>query len=168
VTRAAGAAALALAAAAAGCNPSVHPSGGGPPEFTIGEIDLELVSGAAVETLWGWRLFLTDQLDACDAVAFVPNGLHTILELRVAPAAGGAEEATVVSPVATPGPGEAAGGIRQANALVERHAYDAADGTVAWTAEVDGSVTIDTIDVGFAGVAGRVATGALHLARCNL
>jgi len=160
---------VALAAALAlfsGCgNPPVGPGGGVPLRFTVGEITFTAASGAAVATTYGFRLFLTDQPDACDAVAFVPNGVHTILELRVAPQASGATVAVVVPPPALlPDPGQSTGGLTEANAAVPMQAYDATDGNLAWTPNADGSVTLDSVDVGFLGV----GASGLHLPKCTL
>ena len=44
---------------------------------------------------------------------------------------------------------------------------DALDGSLAWTANNDGSITITSIDVGFAMTADRLTTGGLSLLPCS-
>jgi hypothetical protein len=157
----------ALFLAATACNPPVTGDWDGTLDFTVGDITFRASSGAAVTTIYGFALYLSDQPDACEAVSFVPAGVATTLVLRVAPQSGGVVQATVVGPKPVPAPGEATGGLVRAAAGVPLVAYDAADGTVSWTANLDGSVRLDAIDVGFAGVAGRVTAADLRLAACS-
>jgi len=162
---AAGLCALVLAA---GCgNPPVGGQGDGNPRFTVGALELHAVSGAAVQTAYGWALYLSDQPDTCEAIAFVPQAQWTLLELRVSPQAGGANQASVVAPRATPAAGEAVGALTRFAVADVVLAYDAGEGALAWSAAADGTVTVTSIDVGFAGAAGRVAAEGLLLQPCS-
>jgi hypothetical protein len=119
-----------------------------------------------VATLYGFDLFLSDQPDTCAAINLTPQRA-TVLELRVAPQAGGAALASVVPPKATPGAGEAVGALVSSAAGVPLESHDAGDGSVSWTAAGSGDVTVDAVDVGFAGAVGRVAAAGLHLPACT-
>jgi hypothetical protein len=161
--------AAALVAAAACGTGGAGPSGSGPPvDFTIGTLDFHISSGAAVTSGGVLTLHLSDQVETCLALIYVPVRPATTLSLGVAPAADGTTQATVVGLKPVPGAGEAVGGLRRATGGVQSASIDAADGTVAWTPGASGSVTVTSIDVGFAGVAGRVATGPLTLPGCVL
>jgi hypothetical protein len=131
-------------------------------------MDFHLSSGAAVTSAGVLELHLSDQPDTCQALIYVPVGTATTLSLRVAPAADGTTQAAVVAPRPVPGAGEAVGGLRRATGGVQSASIDAADGTVAWTPSASGVVTVTSIDVGFAGAAGRVATGPLTLPPCSI
>lgn len=162
-----GRATLALAAAAlAACGPGpVAPPAG--PTFTVGGITFRVASagverGAADLTLW-----LTDAPDTCAAIVGTPVQTTTFWKLRVAPPASGPTAATVVPPKPAPAPGEALGRLEQRTGGVPGLGYDAADGSLAWTAAADGTVTVDALDVGYQGAAGRVTGGGLAFRPCN-
>ncbi len=157
--------ALALAAA---CSGGGGPANGveGPVDFTIGGMEFHVRSGAAATVGGVLTLYLTDQPDGCLAVTYTPVGTATIFSLRVAAAADGTALAAVVAPKPVPAPGEAVGKLERATRGVPEATFDAADGSISWTANADGSVTIDALDAGFAGAAGRLMTGGLTIPRC--
>lgn len=159
--------ALAAALAAGSCgNPASARGSGNAPDFVIGGIPLDLASGAALAVSGGLTLYVSDQVDTCLAVLQVPVMKTTLLELRVAPAADGTTAATVVPPKPAPAAGEAVGGITVRTGGTLNASLDAASGSVAWTANADGSVTVTSLDVGFAGTADRLTTAGLHLRAC--
>ncbi len=156
--------ALALAACSgSSTGPGTVP---GPVDFTIGGLEFHVASGAVAMVGGVLTLYLTDQPDGCLAVTYTPVGRTTIFSLGVAAAADGTTRATVVAPKPAPAPGEAVGNLRRATGGVPDASLDAADGSVSWTANADGSVTIDSLDVGFAGASGRLTTGGLTIPRC--
>lgn len=161
---AAGLCAFALASCG---NPPVQGDGDPSPRFQVGALELHATSGAAVKTAFGYGLYLTDQPDACAAITAVPQAIWTILSVWVAPQTGGAAQATVVAPVPTPAAGQAVVGLARMNRDTATTVYDGADGTIAWTAAADGTVTLTSIDVGFAGVSGRVTGQGMVLAPCS-
>jgi hypothetical protein len=161
---------LALAAALAGCGSSPSggvPDAGGPPlEFAIGGLVFRVSSGTAVRTGGLLALYLTDQPDTCLAVSLVPVMTVTTFSLRVAAAADGTTRAAVVAPKPAPGAGEAVGGLVRATGGARSASLDAANGSVAWAENANGTVTITSLDVGFTGAADRLTTGGLSLPPC--
>jgi hypothetical protein len=135
-------------------------------DFTIGGLAFHVSSGAVATAGGVLTLYLTDQPDGCLAIAFTPMGTATIFQLGVAAAADGTTSATVVAPKSAPAPGEAVGKLVRATRGVTDESFDAANGSVSWTANADGSVTIGSLDVGFAGAAGRLTTGGLTVPHC--
>jgi hypothetical protein len=130
-------------------------------------MDFHVSSGAAVTSGGVLGLYLSDQPDTCLAITLVPRGTATVFSLAVVPGSDGSTRAAVVPPKLAPGPGEAVGGIRRATGGVPDASLDAADGTVAWTTDASSFVTVTSVDVGFAGAAGRIATGPLTLPPCS-
>lgn len=117
-------------------------------------------------------LFFSDQADTCLNLTYAnagnpPRATVLTLSLRVAPRLDGTTRATVVAPKLAPGPGEAVGGIVQTTGGVDGAHLDASDGTVAWTLDATGNVTVTAADVGFAGASGRFTTGGLTLVPCT-
>lgn len=166
------AAAAALAAAACGTLGGAFPDGGQPVDFTIAGLTFH-VSDGAVSTSGGNLVFyLSDQPDACLAVQLTPVGTAMLFTLVVSPPPGGTTSATVVPPVPapplqpSPAPGQAMGGLVQATGGFVKASVNAADGSVSWVANGDGSVTITAIDVGFAGTTDRLTTYSLRLRAC--
>jgi hypothetical protein len=157
------AACLALALAACARNHAAPDSDGG---LAIGGIPFRVASGTTRPDGAALGLYLTDQPDACLAITRVPVGAAVIFSLRVAPQADGTREALVVRGPLAPGPGEAVGGIRAQTSGVETAGYAALDGTVAWTANANGTTTIDALDVGFDGPPERLQATALTLPPC--
>lgn len=123
-------------------------------DYTVGSIAFHVASGAAVSS-GGLTLVLSDQPDTCQALSFVSTRTTTMLKLKVVPAADGTTRAAVVA-TQSPAAGQASGSLAQATAGVQGTRYDAADGTVAWTVNNGGSVTLTTLDVGFSGATGRI------------
>jgi len=149
---------------------TAKPGGGsgdaGPVDFTIGTIALHAGSGAAVQGSGLLTLYLSDQPDTCSAIHAVPVMTATTFSLRIAPPGDGSNHASVVAPKATPAPGEATGTLTVATGGVKKNSEDAADGSVGWVVNSDGSVALTTLDVGFAGTADRLSTYGLFLASC--
>jgi hypothetical protein len=160
-----GAAAL-LVLAAAGCGGG--PVGPGPaPEFRVGTVTVRLVSGGVKRLSGQLHLYLSDQIDTCAAVANAPTLTTTYLQLVVAPPTSGPQAATVVSQSTTLAPGLAVGKVQQTTGTTLGTAYDAADGTLTWSGGATGDVILETIDVGFAPMSGRVTATGLRLTACN-
>ncbi len=155
-------------ALAAGCAGSSTPPATDhvPVDFTIGGLEVHVASGAAEMAGSVLTFYLTDQPDGCLAVTYTPVGRATILSLGVAAAADGTTRATVVPPKPAPAPGEAVGSLRRTIGGVPDAILDATDGSVSWMTNADGSVTIESLDVGFAGAAGRLTTGGLTIPGC--
>lgn len=165
--------ALAAALATGGCGSSggSWPDGGQPVDFTIAGMRFHVSDGAVRTSGANLVFYLSDQPDACLAVTYTPAGTAMLLTLRIAPIAG-LSSATVVPPSPppplqpSPSPGQAMGGLVKATGGLQDASVDAASGTVAWTANGDGSVTITSIDVVFAATAGELATYGLRLRPC--
>lgn len=154
----------ALALAACGPGPVAPPTG---PTFTVGGITFHVASaglerGAADVTLW-----MTDAPDTCAAIIGTPVQTTTFWKLRVAPAASGPTAAVVVPIKLAPSPGEAIGRLEQRTGGVAGLGYDAASGSLSWTAAADGTVTVDALDVGYAGTADRVVGSGLIFRPCS-
>jgi hypothetical protein len=135
-------------------------------DFAIGGLAFHVSSGAVATVGGALTLFLTDQPDGCLAITYTPVGTATIFSLGVAAASDGTTRATVVPPKPAPAAGEAVGKLVRATHGIPDMGFDAADGSISWTANADGSVTIESLDVGFAGAAGRLTTGGLTIPRC--
>ena len=157
---------LLLCCACGTSRPAGGPGDAGPVDFTIGSIALHAGSGAAVQSAGLLRLYLSDQPDTCAAIHAVPVMTATTFSLRITPPSDTTGRATVVPPKATPAAGEATGAIAVATGGVKKDGADATDGSVSWAVNTDGSVTLTSIDVGFAGASGRLATHGLLLAAC--
>ena len=165
---------LALAAAVGACSSSggSWPDGGQPVDFTIDGLQFHVSDGAVSASGGNLIFYLSDQPDACLAVIAVPVGTAMLFTLHVSPPPGGATTATVVPPSPAPplpplpSPGQAMGGLVRATGGVPDASVDAASGAVAWAVNGDGSVTLTSIDVGFAGTTDRLASWALRLRPC--
>ena len=162
---------LALGAALAACSCGTArrgPSDGGPKvDFEIGSLSFHISSGAVVSSGGTLTFYLSDQPDTCQAIVNVPVGAAITFSLRIAPPIDGTTRATVVAPKPAPAAGEAVGGLTRATSGVKNASLDALDGSLAWTANNDGSITITSIDVGFAMTADRLTTGGLSLLPCS-
>lgn len=160
-------AALAAALLSCACDETgaATPSDAGVVDFTLGAVALHLSSGAVRSSGPSLSFFLSDNPQTCQAITNVPNGLLTRLRLDVAPPLDGTARASVVV-AAQPGAGQAVGSVVQSLMGRVQATLTASDGTLSWTKNGDGTVTIDSIDVGFSGVSGRVATGGLILQAC--
>ena len=146
--------------------PGSRQVGGPPVDFTIGGIALHLSSGVTVVPASGGITFdLSDQPDTCEALQLVPVQTMTLFSLHVSLPADGSTRATVVTAI-SPAPGQATGALTQSTGGQQSARIAATDGSVAWTANADGSSTLTSIDVGFTGTAGRLTTYGLTLPAC--
>jgi len=159
-------AALALAAALAACGDGTGRDPGGGPTVMIGGVSFHLSSGGSLRRGGGLTLYVTDQVDTCSAIGAIPRGTVVTFQLAVAPRGDGTLAAAVVAGKSAPGPGEAVGGLSVATGGTVTATREASDGSVAWTADGTGAVTIATLDVGFAGTADRLQASGLRLASC--
>lgn len=158
-------AALALLAACARDNQAPDGDGGTIP--SIGGIDFRIASGAARVANGVLGLYLSDQPDACLAITQVPVGMSTTLSMLVSPAGDGKTAVAIVPGLITPGPGQ---GIAEIAAQIGSRvtlSYDASNGTITWTANGDGSTTIDTLDLGFSGTSDRLVETGLTVPSCD-
>ena len=146
---------LALALAVAGCAlDNQAPDGGGGLDFKIGTIPFHVSSGA-VWTAGTTTLYLTDQPDACLAIAQVPIGKATFFALRVAAGGGTA--------VIAAGQGE----ITVKTGGSDTAGYPVSDGTVTWAMNRDGTYALGALDVGFSGTSDRLRVSGLTLTACQ-
>ena len=161
------AAAAALGALLAACGTGGTDPAAPPLRFTVGTLDFSPVSGGVVRSGGQLEIYLSDQIDTCLAVAHTPVGTATYLRLVVAPPTSGPQVAAVVPPKPVPAPGEAVGALEQFTGVVAGTAYPASEGTLGWSGGASGDVILETIDVGFAGAAGRITASGLRLTACN-
>jgi hypothetical protein len=138
----------------------------GPLDFTIGELDFHVASGAARVEGSVLGLYLTDQPDACMAITHVPTGNYMVFWLRVAPQPDGTQSATVMASPTVPLPGQASGALDALTAGVRTGGHPATDGTVTWKVNQDGTTTILSIDVGFEGTGDRLQAAMLTVPSC--
>jgi hypothetical protein len=141
-------------------------AGPGELDFEIGDIDFHVASGTARVEGTALGLYLTDQPDACLAITRLPTGSYTVFRLGVVPRADGVREATVALLARPPAPGEAVGAIGTYLGPERTGGHDADSGTVSWRPNDDGTTTLLSVDVGFAGVAGRIAAQMLTVPGC--
>lgn len=158
----------ALVLAACACDTPGHAYTSGPPvDFSVAGIALHASSGAVVKASGQLSFYLSDQPSACLALSLVPVGRATTLSLHLVPPTDGTTRVTVVSPRPAPAAGQATGGLARVIGGKPDASVDASDGTVSWTTNADGSVRLDSLDVGFAGTGDRLVTSGLTLAACN-
>ena len=158
---------LALVLAAACDTPGSRQANGPPVDFTIAGIAFHLSDGAAVVPAGGGVTFyLSDQPNACMAFQLVPVGTATTFMLHISPPSDGTTKAAIVA-TSTTQPGEAAGNLSRATGGKQEVSVAATDGSIAWTANADGSYLLDSIDAGFAGTTDRLATFGLTLRACK-
>ncbi|MCA1828867.1 MAG: hypothetical protein ABR567_01795 [Myxococcales bacterium] len=136
-------------------------------DFNIGGISLHASSGVVVTASGQLTFYLSDQPDTCLSLRFVPVGTATTFSLKIAPPADGTTQATIVAPRPAPAGGQATGTLVRATGGKQDASVDAANGSVAWTANADGSVVLTSIDVGFAGTTDRLTTAGLTLTACK-
>ncbi len=160
---------LALALAASACGGATSRGTPSPGiDFTVKGVPYHLGTGAVVRSGTLLKLYLTDQPDTCFAVTFTPVGRMSSLEIDVAPPAGGPSVATVAGGgVATvPAPGQAVATLRVSLQGTTLSSIDAAAGTVSWTVNADRSLTIDALDMTFAGTTDRVTASSQTIPPC--
>jgi hypothetical protein len=156
--------AVALPLAACGPGPVGAPAG---PTFTVGGITFRVASAGVERGASGFTLWMTDAADTCQAIVGTPVQTTTFWKLEVAPPVSGSTAAAVVPPKLAPAPGEALGRLEQRTGGVPGPGYDAAEGALAWTLAADGTITVDALDVGYDGAAGRVTGDGLVFRPCN-
>jgi hypothetical protein len=158
--------AVALLLCACALNNQLTDGGPGNIDVDIGGIRFRVSSGTGRVSASVLGLYLTDQPDACLAIQQAPVGMSVIFSLKVAPQLDGTRTATVASGPATPGPGQAVGGIIAQTGGVQTASHAAIDGTVSWNNNTDGSYTIVSIDVGFEGSTERLQVGEVSVPAC--
>ena len=158
----------ALVLASCACDTPGHAMVSAPPvDFTIAGIALHVSSGAVVSSSGKFAFYLSDQPEACRALALVPVGRATTFSLHLVPPSNGSARVTVVPPPTVPAAGQATGGLARAIGGKPDASVDASDGTISWSTNSDGSVLLNAIDVGFAGTADRLISSGLALAPCK-
>ncbi len=150
----------------AGCGGGGTDPGLQGPTFTVDTITFQVGSaglehGTSQVTFW-----LTDSPNTCEAILGTPQLTTTFFKLTVAPPASGLS-ATVVPTKLTLAPGEALGSLARRTGTHLDASFEASSGTVSWSVDSMGKVTLAAFDVGFAGTADRMAGGGLLLATCN-
>lgn len=149
---------LALASACSDGGP-YDPDAGRPPfEVTIGGVRLVANSSAAVASGNVFTVLISDQPNACQQYNIYPARTWTTLFLKLAAGTSTPTVGTVVAGISLPGPGQVSGKLVKATAAQPPSAsLDAQDGTVTWRSNSDNSVTLESMDVGFAGTSDRLS-----------
>jgi hypothetical protein len=135
-------------------------------DFNIGGIAFHISDGAAVTSGGALTLYFSDQPNACAAFQNIPVGTATTLALKIAAESDGTTRATIVARKLAPAPGEAVGGLSRATGGVQNASIDAANGSIAWTQNANGTITMTALDAGFAGTADRLGTYGLTFSPC--
>ncbi|HUM12135.1 MAG TPA: hypothetical protein VLT82_14415 [Myxococcaceae bacterium] len=164
-------AAALLALLATGCTDAVplDPDAGFPAfEVTIGGVRLVANSSAAVVSGNVFTVLISDQPNACQQYGHYPARTWTTLTLVLAASTTTPTVGTVVPQQAVPGPGQVVGTLVQATADHPPSAsLDASDGTVTWKSNADFSVTLQSMDVGFAGTGDRLRVQSIGVPPCT-
>ena len=160
-----------LLALAVGCDeggPS-NPDAGLPAfDVTIGGVRLVANSSAAIASGNVFTVLLSDQPNACQQYGHFPTRTWTTLTLVLATGSTTPTVGTVVPQQAVPGPGQVVGTLVQATAdLPPSVTLDATDGTVTWKSNTDFSVSLQSMDVGFAGTADRLRVSNIGVPPCT-
>jgi hypothetical protein len=160
-----------LVALAAGCTDvgPYDPDAGFPPfDVTIGGVRLVANSSAAVASGNVFTVLISDQPNACQQYDIYPNRVWTTLFLKLATGTTTPTVGTVVPGISLPGPGQVSGKLVKATAAQPPStSLDAQDGTVTWRSNSNSSVTIESMDVGFAGTSDRLRVQALGIPACT-
>ena len=156
----------ALLLCACGVSSSRGPTDAGPLDFNINGIPFHISDGTAVTSGGALTLYFSDQPDACLAFQNVPVGTATTLALKIAAQSDGTARATIVARKPASSPGEAVGGLSRATAGVQNASVDAANGSIAWTQNANGTISLTALDAGFAGTSDRLATYGVTLSPC--
>jgi hypothetical protein len=135
-------------------------------DFNIAGIAFHISDGAAVTAGGALTLYFSDQPSACAAFQHVPVGTATTLALKIAAQSDGTTRATIVARKPAPSPGEAVGGLSRATGGVQNVSIDTANGSIAWTQNANGTISLTALDAGFAGTADRLATYGVTLSPC--
>jgi hypothetical protein len=160
-----------LLALVAGCDPggSYNPDAGLPAfDVTIGGVRLVASSSAAIASGNVFTVLLSDQPNACQQYGHFPTRTWTTLTLVLATGTTTPTVGTVVSQQAVPGPGQVVGALVQGTAdLPPSKSLSATDGTVTWKSNSDFSVSLQSMDVGFAGTADRLRVQNIGVPPCT-
>ena len=160
-----------LLALAAGCNDGgpFDPDAGFPAfDVTIGGVRLVANSSAAIASGNVFTVLLSDQPNACQQYGHYPARTWTTLTMKLAASTSTPTVGTVVPQQALPGPGQVVGTLVKATADHPPSAnLDAQDGTVTWRSNIDFSLTLQSIDVGFAGTSDRLTVQAIGVPPCT-
>jgi hypothetical protein len=155
----------------AGCDlgDPFNPDAGFPAfDVTIGGVRLVANSSAAVVSGNVFTVLLSDQPNACQQYGHFPARTWTTLTLVLAASTSTPTVGTVVPQQAVPGPGQVVGTLVKATADQPPSAsLDASDGTVTWKSNTDFSVSLQTMDVGFAGTSDRLQVQNVGVPPCT-
>ena len=164
-------AAALLLTLAAGCSDGgpFDPDAGRPAfDVTIGGVRLVANSAAAIASGNVFTVLLSDQPNACQQYGHFPARTWTTLTMKLAASTTTPTVGTVVPQQALPGPGQVVGTLVKATADQPPSAnLDAQDGTVTWRSNIDFSVTLESMDVGFAGTADRLQVQNVGVPACT-
>ena len=136
------------------------------PTFKVGTITFQVNSTGLEHAGSEVTFWLTDRPNTCLAIQGTPVLTTTFFKLRVAPPSSGSS-ASVVPGKLTLAPGEAFGSLELRTGTHLDAAYTATSGTVSWSLDAQGHVTLEAFDVGFDGTPDRMVGGGLILATCN-
>lgn len=164
-------AAVLLLALAAGCDEGgpFNPDAGLPAfDVTIGGVRLVANSSAAIANGNVFTVLLSDQPNACQQYGHFPTRTWTTLTLVMATSTTTPTVGQVVPQQAVPGPGQVVGLLVKATADQPPSAsLDAQDGTVTWKSNTDFSISLQSMDVGFAGTADRLQVQNIGVPPCT-
>ena len=159
-----------LLALVAGCDDGgpFNPDAGLPAfDVTIGGVRLRANSSAAVASGNVFTILLSDQPNACQQYGHFPAMTWTTLSMKVAASQTTPTVGTVAPEQGLPGPSQVVGALVKATADMPPSAsLGLQDGTVTWKSNSDFSVTIQSMDVGFAGTADRLVAGGFTVPPC--
>lgn len=137
-------------------------------DVTIGGVRLVANSSAAIANGNVFTVLLSDQPNACQQYGHFPTRTWTTLSLVLATGTTSPTVGTVVPQQAVPGPGQVVGQLVQATAdLPPSKSLAATDGTVTWKSNSDFSVSLQSMDVGFAGTADRLQVSSIGVPPCT-
>jgi hypothetical protein len=163
--------AVLLLALASGCDNGgpFNPDAGLPAfDVTIGGVRLVANSSAAIANGNVFTVLLSDQPNACQQYGHFPTRTWTTLTLVLATGTTSPTVGTVVPQQAVPGPGQVVGTLVQATAdLPPTKSLDAEDGTVTWKSNTDFSVSLQSMNVGFAGTSDRLQVSNIGVPPCT-
>lgn len=160
-----------LLALSSGCDEGgpFNPDAGLPAfDVTIGGVRLVANSSAAIASGNVFTVLLSDQPNACQQYRHFPTRTWTTLTLVLATGSTTPTVGTVVPQQAVPGPGQVVGALVQATAnLPPSVNLDATDGTVTWKSNTDFSISLQSMDVGFAGTPDRLRVSNIGVPPCS-
>jgi len=137
-------------------------------DVTIDGVRLVANSSAAIANGNIFTVLLSDQPNACQQYGHYPTRTWTTLTLVLATGTTSPTVGTVVAQQAVPGPGQVVGQLVQATAdLPPSKSLDATDGTVTWKSNTDFSVSLQSMDVGFAGTTDRLRVSSVGVPACT-